>query len=65
MLFRSQALTPAEVGTLIDNSADMRDITATLVDLAVRGYIYIDEQKEEKLLGLWQDTDYGLRSSKA
>jgi hypothetical protein len=42
-----QALTPAEVGTLIDNSADMRDITATLVDLAVRGYLFIDETKEE------------------
>ena len=32
-----EGLTPAEVGTLLDNSADMRDITATLVDLAVRG----------------------------
>ncbi|MGH7485649.1 MAG: DUF2207 domain-containing protein, partial [bacterium] len=32
-------LTPAEAGTLIDNKADMRDITATIVDLAVRGYL--------------------------
>ena len=35
------ALTPAEVGTLVDNSPDMRDITATVVDLAVRGFIKI------------------------
>ena len=31
------SLTPAEAGTLMDESADMRDITATVVDLAVRG----------------------------
>ena len=29
-------LTPGEVGTLVDDSADMRDITASIVDLAVR-----------------------------
>ena len=49
---------PAELGTLIDNDADMRDITATLVDLAVRGYIRIEEVKEEKLFGLTSSTDY-------
>jgi len=30
-------LTPGEVGTLVDDDAGMRDITATIVDLAVRG----------------------------
>ena len=45
-------LTPAEAGTLIDNSADLRDITATLVDLAVRGYLKIEEHEEPKVLGL-------------
>src|SRR6266581_3475399 len=35
------SMTPAEAGTLMDNSADMRDITATLVDLAVRGSLRI------------------------
>ena len=44
-------ITPAEAGTLIDNSADLRDITATLVDLAVRGYLKIVEHEEPKLLG--------------
>jgi uncharacterized membrane protein len=51
-------LTPAEAGTLIDNSADMRDITATLVDLAVRGYLRIDEREESKLFGLFKDKDF-------
>jgi len=35
---------PGEVGTLIDNSSDMRDIMAVLVDLAVRGVIRIRRQ---------------------
>ena len=45
-------LTPGEVGTLIDNSVDMRDITASIVDLAVRGYLVIEEKKVDHLLGL-------------
>jgi uncharacterized membrane protein len=53
-----EGLTPAEVGTLIDNSADMRDITATIVDLAVRGYLRIEEQKKEQMLGLWSSNEY-------
>jgi uncharacterized membrane protein len=38
-----EGLTPAEVGTLADDSADMRDITATIVDLAVRGFLRISD----------------------
>ena len=51
-------LTPGEAGTLVDNSANMRDITATLVDLAVRGYIVIEEIQKEHLLGLMHNKDY-------
>jgi uncharacterized membrane protein len=51
-------LTPAELGTLADESPDVRDITATLVDLAVRGYLRIQEIKTDQLLGLWTSTDY-------
>ncbi len=47
-----ESLTPAETGTLMDNSADMRDITATLVDLAVRGHLRIEEREVSALLGL-------------
>ena len=51
-------LSPGEIGTLIDNSVDMRDITATIVDLAVRGYMVIEEKKVDHLLGLTHSTEY-------
>jgi hypothetical protein len=51
-------LTPAEVGTLVDQRPDMRDITASVVDLAVKGYLRIEEQEEKKLLGLVTDREY-------
>jgi len=54
-------ITPAEAGTLLDNRTDMRDITATLVDLAVRGTLRIEEYQTPKLLGLFGgDTAYTL-----
>ena len=58
-------VSPAEAGTLLDNSADMRDITATLVDLAVRGYLRIEEQQNPKLFGLFGGgTSYTLHRLK-
>src|SRR5258706_205971 len=58
-------MSPAEAGTLLDNSADMRDITATLVDLAVRGYIRIEEKQNPKLFGLFGGgTEYSLHRLK-
>lgn len=45
-------VSPAEAGTLIDGTPDMRDITATIVDLAVRGYLIVEETKKEQLFGL-------------
>lgn len=53
-----ERLTPAEVGTLVDHSPDMRDITATIVDLAVRGYVVIEEARTEQLFGLLSNTEY-------
>ena len=54
-----EGLSPAEVGTVIDNSPDMRDITASLVDLAIRGYLRIEEkQQEEGLFSLWSGNRY-------
>ena len=38
-----EKFTPAEVGTLVDDSLDPRDITSTLIDLAVRGYLKIEQ----------------------
>jgi uncharacterized membrane protein YgcG len=52
------SLSPAEAGTLIDESADMRDVTATVVDLAVRGFLKIEEREEKVLLGLLTMRDY-------
>jgi hypothetical protein len=51
-------LSPAEAGTLVDNDAAMRDITATIVDLAVRGYIVIEEKEKSQLMGLISNKDY-------
>jgi hypothetical protein len=53
-------LTPGEVGTLVDDAADMRDITASIVDLAVRGYLVIEERKTEKMMGLYSAQDFAF-----
>ena len=53
-----QGMTPAEVGTLVDNQPDTRDITATLVDLAVKGHIRIEGMETKALFGLVKDSDY-------
>jgi uncharacterized membrane protein len=57
-------MTPAELGTLIDGKPDMRDITATIVDLAVRGYLHIAEIQNERFFGLWSDKDYTFTLTK-
>jgi len=54
-------LTPGEAGTLIDNQPDMRDITATLVDLAVRGHLRFEELEQSKLFGLLKEEEYVLQ----
>jgi uncharacterized membrane protein len=43
-------ITPAEAGTLLDDTIHPRDITSTIVDLAVRGYIKIEETSEKILV---------------
>jgi uncharacterized membrane protein YgcG len=53
-------LTPGEAGTLVDNSADMRDITSSIVDLAVRGFLVIEEHQKDRMLGLVHDKDYNF-----
>jgi uncharacterized membrane protein len=45
-------MTPAEAGTLVDEDAAMRDITATIVDLAVRGYLSIEEKEKSGVVGM-------------
>jgi uncharacterized membrane protein len=36
-------LRPAQLGLILDESADSKDVTATIVDLAVRGYLVIKD----------------------
>jgi uncharacterized membrane protein len=57
-------MTPAELGTLVDGKPDMRDITASIVDLAVRGYLHIAETANERFFGLFSKTDYTFTLTK-
>jgi hypothetical protein len=52
-------LRPAEIGTLLDERADTKDVTATIIDLAGRGFLRIDPIPR---LGL-QDRDWQLTST--
>jgi hypothetical protein len=54
-------LRPGEIGVIIDETADTLDITATIVDLAVRGYITIEEIPKKWFLG---NSDYKLAKTK-
>ena len=44
-------LRPGQIGTLIDERANPLDVTATIVDLAVRGYLRIEEIPKEGWFG--------------
>ena len=57
-------LTPGEAGTLVDNAAAMRDITATLVDLGVKGYLTIQQSDQSQMLGLMHHKDYIFQMKK-
>src|SRR5207244_13216859 len=52
-------LRPAEVGTLLDERADTKDVTATIVDLAGRGSLHMDELPHRTL----QRKDWKLTAS--
>ena len=60
--FENRPLTPAEVGTLVDEHFDPRDITSTIVGLGVKGYLRIEETKKEGLL--FDSTDCYLKKMK-
>lgn len=60
--YNNKTLIPAEVGTLIDEKLDSRDITSTIVGLAVKGYIKMEETKKEGFV--FTSTDYFLSKVK-
>jgi len=43
-------MSPAEAGTLLDDTIHPRDISCTLVDLAVRGFVKIEEVDQQMLV---------------
>lgn len=43
---KGRKLTPAETGTLVDESADAKDIFGSLIQLAEQGYLSIKEEKK-------------------
>lgn len=55
------ALPPAVVGTLLDERADMQDILSTLIDLARRGFITMEELNVPGFLGIGSSRDFVFR----
>jgi uncharacterized protein (TIGR04222 family) len=56
-------LRPGEIGTLADGTMHAQDFSATVVDLAVRGYLQIVEEDRKKFtLKKRKSADEGLRS---
>ncbi len=56
-------LRPTEVGALVDEKADRRDLSAAIIDLAVRGYVRIVE-KDGRTLGVFASRAYTLEKRK-
>ncbi len=57
---------PGVVGTLLDESADMQDILATMIDLARRGYMEIQEQEASSgIFSRSQDFTFVLKEADA
>ncbi len=57
-----KGLTPAEAGLLLDDTIESRDITSTLIDLAVKGYLQIVEIEDKGLI--FSHKNYKLRLMK-
>ena len=51
-------LTPAECDALLNKAVSPRGITATIVDLSIKGYFAIEPQDESKTTGLEDNRDY-------
>ena len=60
-----EGMSPAESGTLVDNEAAMRDITATIVDLAVRGFLTIEQTETSQMLGMVHHKNYVFHRTEA
>lgn len=54
-------LPPAVVGSLIDERADVRDVMSTIIDLAQRGYVVIEEEQNEGLFGIGRSSEFTFK----
>jgi uncharacterized membrane protein len=52
---------PAVVGALIDEQADLRDVLSTLIDLAHRGYIVMEESRQEGFMGIGSTSKFTFK----
>jgi uncharacterized membrane protein YgcG len=55
-----EGVRPGQIGTLLDERANVIDVTATIVDLAGRGFLRIEEIPDE---GLFSKADWNLMRS--
>jgi uncharacterized membrane protein len=53
-----KGMTPAEVGVLVDEKADPRDISGALIQLAVKGYLKIKEVETKVLFFKHKDYEF-------
>lgn len=60
--YMDKALSPAEVGTLVDEKLDSRDISAAIVGLAAQGYLTVEEKVHDGWI--FDSTDYTLKKLK-
>lgn len=56
-------LTASEIGTIVDEKANLKDISAAIIDMAVKGYLKIKEIEAKKLL-FFKKTDYEFHKLK-
>ncbi len=62
--FNGKPLNAAEVGTLVDESLDPRDLTGAIIGLAEKGYLKIEAQKVEGFMSMFDHIDYRLIKEK-
>lgn len=60
-----EGMTPAEAGAMLGDKVHMRDLSATLVDLAVKGYIKIEQTGEKHWYSNTSDFIFHLQKPRA
>lgn len=58
-----KSMSPAEIGHLEDDSSSMAEVTATLIDMAVRGYIKITQTEKTGITSIFGGKEYRFRKA--